>query len=53
MFGDSVEAGAVAQGQHPRDAAVVEFGLSGEEDADHDHRDEAGDGADRAADGAG
>src|SRR5213076_2051839 len=48
---DAVETGAVADRQHPGDAAVVDARLGGKEDADDDHRDDAADGTDRASDG--
>ena len=53
LVGDPVEALAVPQRQHPGDAAVVEPRLDGDEDADDQHQDDAGDRAERAADRAG
>ena len=50
---DPVEALAVPDRQHPGDSAVVDARLDRQEDADHQHQDDAGDRAQRAADGAG
>jgi len=53
MRRDAIKARSCPQRQHPGNPAVVESRLCGQENADNDHPDHAGDGADRASDRTG